>query len=362
MSGKLSAVLFTLTLSMLVPAPCAPAQDDIVVDYSHVPEESEDGTESESEPLMETEMTYEIPAGITDGLKKDTPTGEAAGMTMGECGALIDEVCLANAGEELWKKHDDVSASFRLFDDDSETWKEYSAFYADPLIYYSDDWTPGLEELRLLIYGENACVEDYMTSMRFVCFLNASGKPYRSRSDAVTLDDDTREEMLLAVHRTSSALLLVTQLTESTILRFGLEELPENEFYSCVYLLDPSTLEVQTILISRHNEDGSVSDVRHISFSYDHGMTPFVETGYMGLVRHMTPGVVWAPEYLRDVRVILDPGTENERTCILTALKGDPVSYTLPDGYVLYADETLTRRWVDNGDYASDLTLWAAPE
>ena len=89
--------------------------------------------------------------------------------------------------------------------------------YADPSVYYSDDWTPGLEELRLLIYGEDGCVEDYAWSQRFVCFLNASGEPYRNAAaDPVTLDEDTMDEPLLRIHREADSLFVIIPGTFST--------------------------------------------------------------------------------------------------------------------------------------------------
>ena len=366
--------------------------------------ESESGlaeeTETERGPLMETETVYEIPLQVTEGLKKNTPDGEVFRMKGSERSALLEDICQANSAKKLWQKHDDVTAVCSLFDEESQSWKEYSTYYADPSVYYSDDWTPGLEELRLLIYGEDGCVEDYAWSQRFVCFLNASGEPYRNAAaDPVTLDEDTMDEPLLRIHREADSLFVITQLTESTILRLSLEE-PEGEaFYSCLYLLDPDTLEVRSVRISLHEpvyetpnetayetpnetadgtpnettdgtadetadgaaEQYTVRDIRNINYSYDHGMSHFVETGFTGLVRHLMPDTVWAPEDLRKVEVTLDPGTKKERVVSLTTLKGDPISYTLPAGYELYRDEALTQKWIDDGNYTSDLSLWAAP-
>ena len=317
-------------------------------------------TESGDPSLVETEMGLEIPASLTDGLAKDTPVGEAADMTMAECKKLIAGMYKANSPRALWARHQSVSATFRLFDEKAQRWEEYSTFYADPMTYYSDDWTPGFEELRLLIYGGDACVEDYTSSIRFVSFLNASGVPYRDmKSDPVTLDPETLDEYLLAVYRTPDATYLVTQLTTPTILGLGLEEAEEGAFYSCIYRLDPDSDDLTGIQIALHETDGTVKNVRNAAYSYDRGMTPFVEAGYTGLRKHLEADAVWAPEDLREVRVTLDPGTDRERARLLTALKGDPVSITLPDGYALYEDEELTVPWVDNGDYVSDLYLWA---
>ncbi len=325
-------------------------------------------TETEGGPLLETETVYEIPLLVTDGLKKNAPDGEVLRMKGSERSAFLADVYQANSAKELWKKHDNVSAVCSLFDEDSRTWKEYSTFYADPVVYYSDDWTPGLEELRLLIYGEDECVEDYAWSQRFVCFLNASGTPYRSAgTDPVTLDEDTLDEPLLRIHREEDSLFVITQLTESSILRLSLDEPEEEAFYSGLYLLDPDTLEVRSVRISLHEpaagEPGkyTVKDVRNINYAYDHGMSHIVETGYMGLIRHLMPDAFWEPEDLRKVEVTLDPGTDKERVVSLITLKGDPISYSLPDGYELYHDEALTQRWIDNGDYTSDLSLRAAP-
>ena len=356
--------------------------------------ETETETEIDLGSIMDTETVYEIPPGISDGLRKDQPLGEAADMTQGECDALMQKICEANAAALLWKRHDDVFADFRLFDEEAQAWKEYSCFYADPDLYYSDDWTPGLEELRLLIRGENDCVEDYMKSQRFLCFLNASGKAYRDpETDPVTLDESTMDEMILALYRTEDSLFVITQLTESSILNLGLEDVEEGSFYSCLYLLDPDTLEARVIEISVHEPadgqalsgdpgqegesgpsgdpdlaDGSessarvrydVRSMRYITFTYDHGMPPFVETGCLGLLRHMDPEKVWEEQDLRTVTVTLDPGTDREQEYSLTTLKGDPVSFTLPDGYSLFADEALTTRWLDDGNYVKDLDLWA---
>ena len=393
LSAVYAAGLLTCAFGFRVPAA------EMIVENST---ESESGLAEETErgPLMETETVYEIPLQVTEGLKKNTPDGEVLRMKGSERSALLEDICQANSAKKLWQKHDDVTAVCSLFDEESQSWKEYSTYYADPSVYYSDDWTPGLEELRLLIYGEDGCVEDYAWSQRFVCFLNASGEPYRNAAaDPVTLDEDTMDEPLLRIHREADSLFVITQLTESTILRLSLEE-PEGEaFYSCLYLLDPDTLEVRSVRISLHEpvyetpnetayetaeetaegtpnetadgttdetaagtaEQYTVRDIRNINYSYDHGMSHFVETGFTGLVRHLMPDTVWAPEDLREVEVTLDPGTEKERVVSLSTLKGDPISYTLPAGYELYRDEALTQKWIDDGDYTSDLSLWAAP-
>lgn len=327
--------------------------------------------------LMETETVYEIPQGLTEDLEKNTPSGEAAQLTAGEREEIIDELWSANAPEKLWERHENISTSCQMYDEDAQMWKEYSCSYADPLVYYSDDWSPGLEELRLLIYNGDSCVEDYTKTMRFVCFLNATGSPYRDPESApVTISNDTKNESLLKLHRTHQALYLITRLTESTIHRLNLEEPQENAFYSCLYVVDPATKDVQLLQISLHEnspredslyEDSLREDSLHtvkemirVSYSYDTGMSAFVQTGYDGLLRHLLPGAAWAPENLRTVTLTLDPGTRKEKVFSVSTLKGDPVSLSLPEGYIPYQDETLSKRWVDNGDYASDLNLWAA--
>lgn len=368
-SRFLAAGVLSVIAVFCIPGRTVPAQAMILEDFpeSEYPAIAADlWDEAETEPLLETEEEYEIPAGMVDGLSKNTPDGEVFEMKGSERSAFTEDIFRANSARMIWSRHENISAACRLFDEESQSWKEYSACYADPDLYYSDDWTPGLEELRLLIYDENYCVEDYTNSLRFVCFLNASGTPYRnSQTSPVTLESDTMEEPLLRIHREDDVLYAVTQLTESSILRMDLDE-PEGEaFYSCLYLLDADTLEVRDVRISLHEPTGqtenpyTVRGIRDISYSYDHGMSHFVETGCKGLMRHLHPESEWEPEYLRKVRVTLDPGTKDEQTVSLTALKGDPVSFSLPEGYALYSDKALTLPWTDDGDYTSDLSLWA---
>lgn len=352
----------------------APAQSveevqDLVVSDPFSPLSGDNGfadeteTESEIPGLLETEMVYEVPIGILDGIEKDTPDGEAAQMSADERDALMEELCEANTAKKLWARHENISTSYRLFDESADAWKEYSCSYQDPLIYYSDDWTPGLEELRQLIYNGNSCVADYTETMHVICFLNASGTPYRDPENApVTIDEDTKDEPLLKLCRSRDAVYVITQLTDSSIQRLGLDDPSEDGFYTCLYVLDPATTDVQLAQVSLHEDAHTVKDVRNITYSYDTGMSSFVENGYQGLLRHLMPGAAWEAEYLRKVTLTLDPGTDQEQVFSLTTLKGDPVSISLPDGYELYSDESLRTRWVDNGDYASDLNLWSAPE
>ncbi len=380
-------------------------------------------TESEEISLIETEMTYEIPLGISDGLQKDTPIGEAAKKTAVQCEEFIQEMCEANSTEKFRENHEDVTATYSRYDEETDTWKDFNCTYTDHVIYYTDDWTPGLEELRTLIYGENDCVARYMGSMGYIRYLNASDLPYRSlQSTPVILADDTKNEKLLSVHRTENALYVITQMTETGILNFGLPEVSEETkeenssaettnaeasgtenpntqkssakdaapaepastgaipadaipadstdatgsselaplFYSCLYVLDPDSLEVQVIRITAHYKGGSAVDVRNVNYSYDHGMSEFVKSGYIELMRHMVPSIAWGTDYIRTVKVTLDPGTKTERTYLAQPLMGDALAITLPDGYVLYSDEALSVRWIDDGNYFSDLTLWAA--
>ena len=195
----------------------APAQSveevqDLVVSDPFSPLSGDNGFADETETesgipgLLETEMVYEVPIGILDGIEKDTPDGEAAQMSADERDALMEELCEANTAKKLWARHENISTSYRLFDESADVWKEYSCSYQDPLIYYSDDWTPGLEELRQLIYNGNSCVADYTETMHVICFLNASGTPYRDPENApVTIDEDTKDEPLLKLCRSRDA-------------------------------------------------------------------------------------------------------------------------------------------------------------
>ncbi len=201
--------------------------------------------------------------------------------------------------------------------------------------------------------------------MGFIHLLNASDVPYRVPGKTpIVLADDTKEESLLSLHKTSDALYAITQMTESELQTLGIYESADSQeesplFYTCLYVLDPQTLEVYMMRITRHNADGSNQDVRNITYSYDCGMSEFIKTGYIELLRHMLPSIAWGPDYVRTVKVTLDPGTANERTYLTESLQGDAVSITLPDGYQLYSDEALTQPWIDDGNYLSDLTLWA---
>ena len=369
MFHRLLRALCALCLLVFACAPLVVADDAVIPDPSAGPVSEElDGTEkkaeTETEALMETETAFEIPPGIEDSLKKDTPVGEAAKMTPDECVMFLKEVYEANSARTLWDRHEDLTAVFALYSDQTQKMEEYSLFYAENGLYYSDDWSPGLEELRLLIRGEDDCVEDYTRSMRFVCFLNASGNAYRvPQADPVILGEETIEATLLSVYRTENSVFVITQLTEPSILRLDLEEPEEGGFYSCACLLDPATLEAQTVRISLHNPSDAgqgVTNVREIRYSYDQGMTPFVQTGLTGLMQHMDPEDFWDAGDLRTVTLTRDPGTQEEQVFSLTALKGDPVSITLPPGYEIWRDESLTTPWMDDGDYVSDLSLWAA--
>ncbi len=329
--------------------------------------ETETETELDGSAIFETEMAYEIPLGISDGLKMDTPTGEAAGMSEAEREDFVREMCEANSTENFLGRHKDVTVTFSLYDEESSSWENYSCTYCDLTVYYSDDWTPGLEELRMLIYGRDECMSHYMSSMGFVRYLNASGKPFRiPGSTPVLLSENTENELLLSLYHTSDAVYAITQMDPADVSKLGLEAVQEDAdgplFYSCLYVLDPETLEVKLIRITAHGENGQSKDVRHITYSYDHGMTELVKAGYVELIRHMLPSIVWGPAYTRTVKVTLDPGTASEKVYSTDALKGDVVSISLPDGYSLYSDAALTQRWTDNGDYHFDLSLWAAIE
>ncbi len=161
-------------------------------------------TESEDIALIETEAVYDVPLGISDGLEMNTPVGQAAEMSEDERKEFINEMCEANSAESFRGRHEDVTAVFSMYDDASSDWKQYSCSYTDYVLYYSDDWSPGMEELRLLIYGENDCMEHYIGSMGFVHFLNATDVPYRVPGKTpIVLSENTKEEMLLSLHKTS---------------------------------------------------------------------------------------------------------------------------------------------------------------
>ena len=67
-------------------------------------------------------------------LISDLEDAGAAEMTLGECNAFVQKIFRANSAKALWKRHANVSATFRLFETESQMWKEYSCFYADPML------------------------------------------------------------------------------------------------------------------------------------------------------------------------------------------------------------------------------------
>ena len=133
MFHRLLRALCALCLLVFACAPLVVADDAVIPDPSAGPVSEElDGTEkkaeTETEALMETETAFEIPPGIEDSLKKDTPVGEAAKMTPDECVMFLKEVYEANSARTLWDRHEDLTAVFALYSDQTQKMEEYSLF------------------------------------------------------------------------------------------------------------------------------------------------------------------------------------------------------------------------------------------
>ena len=313
--------------------------------------------------LVETEPDFEPPADIADGLVRDTPDGEAAELSEEERTQYLKKLFFDNGPEAFLENHGDVSSTFLLLNEETGTFSEYCRTFTNRSIYYSDDWTPGMEELRLLIVDGEDCVEEYAQSIGCVKFINCSGKTlHNAGEDAAVLGEDTMDETLLRIVHGEDAEYVITQMTDAEAAALDLPSLDDGEFFSCTYTLEADKRQVRNMHIALHRADGSRRDLRIIRFSYDHGMPEPVLSGVEQLQAHLYPEQYWEAEDLRTVTVTLDPGTANARAVTANTLKGDPVSVLLPDGYALFEDAACSVQWLDDGDYTKDLVLWAAPD
>ena len=222
--------------------------------------------------------------------------------------------------------------------------------YADAEIAYLDF---GAEQDLLFLDGSSGYFhsgEQYVAILEF----DTSYSAY----NYFTLDPDlTAQEEIISVETDGDAITMTTRLSPDVFRPYYDDD---NFPYNDVDCFE----EVYTLNASDYAMLGNVSYIVRADGTREEQDTMTVT---YGAERPEGIAELMARKNAEDPRVgtiILDPGTPEERTVSATARKGDPIQYSLPDGYVLYADPDGAEPIDETGeaDYNADFTLYAIKE
>lgn len=166
----------------------------------------------------------------------------------------------------------------------------------------------------------------------------------------VILSQESLMEKIQSITETEEQISLTSVMSRRNLKKlFGQDNLRSLEN---VYVLDANTYGVITAMGTLIFDDGTAIDLA-MECTYNaempEGVQPLLEYAEQ-------------TEDLRTVTLVFHAGTKKEKTELIQAPKGLPLTLSLPDdateGFAVYADEACTVPFQSNGDYTSDVTVY----
>jgi len=253
----------------------------------------------------------------------------------------MEDIIAANRTEALLGKHDRISVSVTVNDQPEA-------------IYYAEKSGQALCEYPNRSYY--AIVDEdchYTTepdgsgSRHF----SAGGEIYVYWYDSMMIDRDLgNQEVITDIQKTEENMIVTTRV-EGTVY----DEISNNEFGTTaerisVYDLDSKTLHINSCFSTVIYRDGTT---KVVSSQADYAAERPEALDEIATRAKQTVNV-------RTVTVVVDPGTENEKTYSVSVPKGDGAvpHFTEEYGYKLYLDVECTQRYYGGTDMTKDLTIY----
>ena len=173
--------------------------------------------------------------------------------------------------------------------------------------------------------------------------------------DYFTLDPDlTAEEEILSVEEDGDVLSVTTRLPAELFKPYFPEgEYPyaDGDYLEEAYTLNASDYAMLSESTTLLHADGSREALDSAVITYGADRPAQADA----LLERKA-----ATENIRTGTVILDPGTPEERSLTVTAVKGDYVYFTLPDGYeTVYDDPACTVEFEGSSDRTQDFVMYS---
>ena len=194
--------------------------------------------------------------------------------------------------------------------------------------------------------------EGYLEGHYYCCYdgvyfaaVNCYDAPFNPLEESIAFDEElSLEETILETETDGSNLRVKTSAppenSQATLEKLGIAY-TEGDSVTYEYLLDAETLLLLEDTMTITHADGSLLEERKTTLTLDAEMPEIIQQLYDRLT---------SEDYL-DVTIVLDPGTDAEKTYHCRFVQGEDMDAYLPDGYTtLYKDAACTQVYGSNDE------------
>ena len=271
-------------------------------------------------------------AGCADD--RDT-TEEAVKETKNSVEISMDEIAAANRKNEILRIKDNVLLEGK----DSIQYIDNEKYYEDingKKMIFSEDYSyvdSAGQESTWLEFNDEKLVYDDFDNLYFS-------------------EEFIPHETVISCQEKNGDLHIKTKISKEDVQEFGfnLKEFEEGQYFESEYVVDPENYLLKKV-VNRKCMDGRKSVVvRELNIKYNVEEPEKVKEIYT---------VMKNDEKMRNITVVLNPGSVTEQTFCRRVEKGHEIYMDLPDDYYeMYVDKEMTQNFTGDIDKNSDLQLY----
>ena len=262
-------------------------------------------------------------------------TEEAVKETKNSVEISVEEIAAANRKNEILRIKDNVLLEGK----DSIQYIDNEKYYEDingKKMIFSEDYSyvdSAGQESTWLEFNDEKLVYDDFDNLYFS-------------------EEFIPHETVISCQEKNGDLYIKTRISKEDVQEFGfnLKEFEEGQYFESEYVVDPENYLLKKV-VNRKCMDGRKSVVvRELNIKYNVEEPEKVKEIYT---------VMKNDEKMRNITVVLNPGSVTEQTFCRRVEKGHEIYMDLPDDYYeMYVDKEMTQNFTGDIDKNSDLQLY----
>ena len=218
--------------------------------------------------------------------------------------------------------------------------------YLDNEKYYED-----IDGKRLMFAGDYSYMESEDENITWLEF-DDTKLDYEDIDNLYFMGELVQHEEITGYKEEEDELHISTKIPKEKVQEFGfgLKELEEGQSFENEYVLDRETYLLRKVINKKCVEGKKAEVIKDLSIAYNVKEPEAVRDTYT---------LIQNDDQMRNITVVLDPGSLTEQTFCRRVPKGCAIYMDLPDDYYeTYTDKEMTMNFNDDVDHDSDLHLY----
>lgn len=268
------------------------------------------------------------------GQKKET-AGDQVAKVPEDIDLTMQEIVEVNRPGQILNEVDNVSIK-----------GEDSFQYLDDEKYYED-----IDDKQLMFAGDYSYMESDDENITWLEF-DDTKLDYDDIDNLYFMEGLVQHEEITGYGEEGDEIHIETKISKEKVQEFGfgLKELEEGQSFENEYVLDKKTRLIRKVINRKCVEGKKTQTIKDLEITYNVKEPEKVSDQY---------ALIQDDEKMRNITVVLDPGSLTEQTFCRRVPKGQAVYMDLPDDYYeMYTDKEMTMNFNDDTDRNSDLHLY----